>query len=227
MFSPNFNWLFFILLEKTHDPNLHVKSSTGTFFLKIKSTDSLASSVEHSVPYKVCNSVFSLDYFFHLLYLWGIICIYVVFCLTRFLHLNKNNKLFGRWPDLKQMALMQLVWLSCLCFCDKWSDGSVDCLQSWMFVDNTNTELEPGLAYDGLWHASEDWTYAWSCHSNCMLGRDWSHICCTDVLQRNQLYVNRKNITDYGCQRQVLHLNMKNKNMWIIIALCGVLHESW
>jgi hypothetical protein len=159
--------------------------------------------------------------------LWGIICIYVVFFLTSFLHLNKNNKLFGSWPDLKWTVLLQLAWFSCLCFCDKWSDGSEDCLQSWTFSDNTNTEMGPRLAYDGLWHASEDWTYAWSCHSNCMVGRDGSHICCTDVLQRKQVYVNRGNITDCRCQSKVLHLNMKNKNMWIIVVLCGVWHECW
>jgi len=29
------------------------------------------------------------------------------------------------------------------------------------------------------------------CHSNCMVGTDTSHICCTDTLQKNQLHVNR------------------------------------
>jgi hypothetical protein len=154
---------------------------------------SIASSYGHSVPYKVRNSIFGLNHFFFIsCFLWAIICIYVAFFLTRFLHLNKNNKLFSSRPDLKWTVLMQLVWLSCLRFCDKWSDGSGDYWQSWTFVDNINTEMGPRLAYGGLWHASEDWTYALSCHSKSMVGTDESHTCCTDALQRNQLNVNRE-----------------------------------
>jgi hypothetical protein len=44
-----------------------------------------------------------------------------------------------------------------------------------------------------------------------MVGTDWGHICCTDVLQRNQLYVNRNTVAVYSHWNKYYTLTHKIK----------------